>query len=63
MENNMVKKIRVLDEIEEEVLDDKEVQKIILELAKSMDWKVWEILQTLQRLDKKLSVTYSQEED
>ena len=59
----MVKKIRVLDEIEEEVLDDKEVQKIILELAKSMDWKVWEILQTLQRLDKKLSVTYSQEED
>lgn len=62
MENNMVKKIRVLDEIEEEVLDDKEVQKIILELAKSMDWKVWEILQTLQRLDKKLSVT-TQEED
>tara|TARA_B110000503_G_C7096940_1_gene392037 strand:+ start:700 stop:876 length:177 start_codon:yes stop_codon:yes gene_type:complete len=58
----MVKKIRVLDEIEEEVLDDKEVQKIILELAKSMDWKVWEILQTLQRLDKKLSVT-TQEED
>ena len=27
----------------------------MMELAKSMDWKLWEMLQILQRLEKKLS--------
>lgn len=50
----MVKKIRVIDEVEEQVPED--FNKTILELAKAMDWKMWELLQTMQRLEKKLSV-------
>lgn len=50
----MVKKIRVIDEVEEQVPED--FNKTILELAKAMDWKLWELLQTMQRLEKKLSV-------
>ena len=45
----MVKKIRVL-ETEEAPHTEEQTQ---MELAKSMDWKLWEILQTLQRLEKK----------
>jgi len=28
----------------------------LMELAKTMDWKLWEILQILQRFEKKISV-------
>jgi hypothetical protein len=52
----MVKKIRVIDEPKDEVLDEGDAQKQFLELAKSMDWKLWELLQTMQRLEKKLTV-------
>ena len=52
----MVKKIRVIDEPKEEVLDAGDVNRTMMELAKSMDWKLWELLQTMQRLEKKLTV-------
>jgi len=57
----MVKKIRVIDEVEEQVPED--FDKTILELAKAMDWKMWELLQTMQRLEKKLSVVADQDDD
>tara|TARA_B100000900_G_scaffold364707_1_gene339494 strand:- start:262 stop:456 length:195 start_codon:yes stop_codon:yes gene_type:complete len=53
----MVKKIRLIDEPEapEEIPTDVEKSSgEFLELAKSMDWKLWEMLQLLQRLEKKL---------
>ena len=46
----MVKKIRVLETKEEPVTE----EQTMMELAKSMDWKLWEMLQLLQRLEKKL---------
>ena len=51
----MVKKIRVL-ETEEAPHTAEQTQ---MELAKSMDWKLREKLQTLQRLEKKLTVSAS----
>jgi len=57
----MVKKIRVIDEVEEQVPED--FNKTILELAKAMDWKMWELLQTMQRLEKKLSVINDTDDD
>lgn len=57
----MVKKIRVIDEVEEEVPED--FNKTILEIAKAMDWKMWELLQTMQRLEKKLSVVADHDDD
>ncbi len=50
----MVKKIRVIDEAPavESTASDNE----LMELAKTMDWKLWEILQILQRFEKKISV-------
>lgn len=57
----MVKKIRVIDEVEEQVPED--FNKTILELAKAMDWKMWELLQTMQRLEKKLSVINDTDND
>lgn len=50
----MVKKIRVIDEAPavESTTSDNE----LMELAKTMDWKLWEILQILQRFEKKISV-------
>ena len=50
----MVKKIRVIDEAPavEEKSDDND----FMELAKSMDWKLWEMLQILQRFEKKFDV-------
>ncbi len=57
----MVKKIRVIDEVEEQVPED--FNKTILELAKAMDWKMWELLQTMQRLEKKLSVVADTDDD
>jgi len=52
----MVKKIRVIDEPSNEIMSDADVQRTMLELAKAMDWKLWELLQTIQRLEKKVSV-------
>ena len=50
----MVKKIRVIEPI---VNDDESVDGDVpmMELAKSMDWKLWEILQILQRFEKKFN--------
>ena len=47
----MVKKIRVIDEAPS--VDDKPADNDMMELAKSMDWKLWEMLQILQRFEKK----------
>lgn len=52
----MVKKIRVIDEPKHEVLSEEEMRQEFFEMAKAMDWKLWELLQTMQRLEKKLSV-------
>ena len=53
----MVKKIRLIeDEVSDEELDTQDMQKQWMELAKSMDWKLWELLQTMQRLEKNLTV-------
>ncbi len=53
----MVKKIRLIeDEVSDEKMDANDMQKQFLELAKSMDWKLWELLQTMQRLEKGLTV-------
>jgi len=50
----MVKKIRV---IEDSVSSDEEStpDRNIMELAKSMDWKLWEILLIMQKLEKSLA--------
>lgn len=58
----MVKKIRLVeDEVSDEEMDQGDVQKQLIELAKSMDWKLWELLQTIQRVEKKLSVVDADE--
>lgn len=48
----MVKKIRVIDEAPDETSTDGGSD--MMELAKSMDWKLWEILQIMQKLEKSL---------
>ena len=52
----MVKKIRVIDEVpaSEDAKTDSVNSTDLQELAKSMDWKLWEMLQIKQRLEKKL---------
>ena len=51
----MVKKIRLLDSPIGEVQENNnEFNAEILELAKTMDWKLWEILQSMQRLEKQM---------
>lgn len=50
----MVKKIRVIEDVVEEPTASPESE--LIELAKTMDWKLWEILQILQRFEKKISV-------
>ena len=52
----MVKKIRVIDEVpsSEDANTDSVNSTDLQELAKSMDWKLWEMLQIMQRLEKKL---------
>ena len=53
----MVKKIRLIeDEVSDDELDTQDMQKQWMELAKSMDWKLWELLQTMQRLERNLRV-------
>ena len=50
----MVKKIRVVDEVASD--DSVEEQEFDMnELAKSMDWKLWEILQIMQRMEKRFT--------
>ena len=49
----MVKKIRVIDETPEEIPT--ENNQDMMEMAKTMDWKLWEILQIMQKLEKKLA--------
>ena len=49
----MVKKIRVIDETPDEIPT--ESNQDMMEMAKTMDWKLWEILQMMQRLEKKLA--------
>jgi hypothetical protein len=58
----MVKKIRVIDEPIEEVETEVTMQ-TFYELAKTMDWKLWEMLQTIQRLEKKLAVLDTDDAD
>ena len=59
----MVKKIRV---IEDSVSSDEitSEDRGMMELAKSMDWKLWEILLIMQKLEKKLAgMEITQSED
>lgn len=58
----MVKKIRVLDEPEEELVPE-DVTKQAFEILKSLDWKIWELLQTLQRLEKKVQILDSEDDE
>ena len=51
----MVKKIRVIDEPVEEKTEEASME-AFYELAKTMDWKLWEMLQIMQRLEKKIQV-------
>lgn len=53
----MVKKIRVIDEPKAaDEMSDVDFRANMIELAKSADWKLWELLQTIQRLEKKIAV-------
>jgi len=54
----MVKKIRVIENEETTATEDQ----TMMEIAKSMDWKLWELLQTMQRLEKKLTVLATDED-
>ena len=57
----MVKKIRVIDEAP--AVEEKTADNDFMELAKSMDWKLWEMLQILQRFEKKIGVLDGSEVD
>lgn len=59
----MVKKIRVIDEPTIDEVTEEEFRKNMMEIAKSADWKLWELLQTMQRLEKKLSVVSLSDDD
>lgn len=51
----MVKKIRVIDETpDDDTPTGPASDKDFMEMAKSMDWKLWEMLQIMQRLEKSL---------
>lgn len=50
----MVKKIRIIPEEELKTTSDSVVSDELLEIGKTMDWKLWEILQTMQRIEKKI---------
>jgi len=58
----MVKKIRVLEEVDTSVvLTEDDMKRQGFEMMKSMDWKLWEILQTMQRMEKRLSIVESED--
>ena len=50
----MVKKIRVIDEAP--AVEEKTPDNDIMELAKTMDWKLWEIYKTAKRVEKYLEI-------
>ena len=58
----MVKKIRILDEPVQEVSEEVTLE-TMYDLAKTMDWKLWEILQIMQRFEKKISILDDQSLD
>jgi|TARA_R110000744_G_scaffold207411_1_gene326090 hypothetical protein len=56
----MVKKIRVIENDAADTstsltMSDADFRVNLMELAKSADWKLWEMLQVLQRLEKKIN--------
>jgi predicted ATP-grasp superfamily ATP-dependent carboligase len=51
----VVKKIRVLNETTDTEETDVSTRELY-EMAKSIDWKLWEMLQTMQRLEKKINL-------
>jgi hypothetical protein len=59
----MVKKIRVIDEPVDETETKQPTMSDFYELAKTMDWKLWEIMQSIQRLEKKLQLTDDSDSD
>lgn len=64
----MVKKIRVIDDTPEEKAGINSGDRDMMEMAKTMDWKLWEILQIMQRLEKamktgKLNVSLDEVEE
>jgi hypothetical protein len=59
----MVKKIRVIEEPSVDEVTEEDFRKNMMELAKSADWKLWELLQTMQRLEKKLSTVSVDDDD
>lgn len=51
----MVKKIKLIDEPQDDAaMDTADAAATYMELAKSADWKLWEMLQTMQRLEKRM---------
>lgn len=58
----MVKKIRILDEPMDEEIEQADMTKLY-ELAKTMDWKLWEMLQIMQRFERKINVLDNQSVD
>ena len=59
-EKVMVKKIRV---IEDASADETTNEQTMMEIAKSIDWKLWEMLQVLQRLEKKVALFETDDDD
>ena len=55
----MVKKIRVIEDstVAPDEISDAAFRTQVRELAKAVDWKLWELLQTIQRLEKKIDVS------
>ena len=55
----MVKKIRVIEDssVIPDEMTDAAFRTQMTELAKAVDWKLWELLQTIQRLEKKIDVS------
>ena len=55
----MVKKIRVIEDssVIPDEMSDAAFRTQVMELAKAVDWKLWELLQTIQRLEKRLDIS------
>lgn len=55
----MVKKIRVIEDssVIPDEMSDAAFRTQMMELAKAADWKLWEMLQAIQRLEKKIDVS------
>ena len=57
-----IKKMEFVEVPENDDFDDIEYKNKILEYAQAIDWKLWEILQILQRQEKNSSPTSDEEE-